>query len=135
LKDLKNLIVHQVGYISYEDMMAQCYSAADVFVYPTHADTLPNALIESIACGTPAITNDIGGCGEIIQDGYNGFLCPPDATQFFAERILHMIRDAAHRRLYSVQARLYAEKIFSLQAMTEAYMTLFKETIHNQRRA
>ena len=129
LNEFKNLTVHAAGYIHDEKMMAHCYSASDLFVYPTQADTLPNALIESIACGTPAITNDIGGCGEIIKNGYNGYLVPPDATQLFAEHILTMIQDFENRQKYSIQTRSFAKKHFSLKSMAKAYYSLFEKVI------
>ena len=44
--------------------MAQIYTAADVFVNPTHEDNYPTVNLEAIACGTPVVTYDTGGSGE-----------------------------------------------------------------------
>ncbi len=64
-----------VGYTSDRDELAKLYSAADVFINPTHADTLPTVNMESICCGTPVVTFDTGGSPELIDDG-TGIVVP-----------------------------------------------------------
>ena len=44
--------------------LAGIYSAADVFVNPTHQDTYPTVNLEARACGTPVVTYDVGGSPE-----------------------------------------------------------------------
>ncbi|MEA4870375.1 MAG: glycosyltransferase [Christensenella sp.] len=48
--------------------LAAWYSAADVFVNPTVEDTFPTTQIEALACGTPVICYDVGGCAESLDD-------------------------------------------------------------------
>ena len=50
--------------------LAEIYSAADVFVNPTHQDTYPTVNLEARACGTPAITYDGGGSPESAGGKY-----------------------------------------------------------------
>lgn len=47
--------------------LAEIYSACDLFVNATREDTFPTVNIESLACGTPVLTFDTGGSGEIID--------------------------------------------------------------------
>ena len=44
--------------------LAEIYSAADVFVNPTHQDNYPTVNLEARACGTPVITYNVGGSPE-----------------------------------------------------------------------
>lgn len=57
-----------VGFISERQELARHYSCADVFVNPTHADTLPTVNMESICCGTPVVTYDSCGSPELVLD-------------------------------------------------------------------
>lgn len=50
------------------DELAKLYSIADVFVNPTLEDNFPTTNIEAIACGTPVITYNTGGSGEMLDD-------------------------------------------------------------------
>ena len=44
--------------------LAQIYTAADVFINPTHQDNYPTVNLEARACGTPVITYNVGGSPE-----------------------------------------------------------------------
>lgn len=44
--------------------LAEIYSAADVFVNPTHQDNYPTVNLEAAACGIPVVTYDVGGSPE-----------------------------------------------------------------------
>lgn len=48
--------------------LAEIYSAADYFINPTLEDTFSLVNIEALACGTPVITFNTGGCAESITD-------------------------------------------------------------------
>jgi glycosyltransferase involved in cell wall biosynthesis len=47
---------------------------SDVFVLPSDAEGFPNALLEAVALGLPAICTDVGGVSDTLIDGKNGFL-------------------------------------------------------------
>jgi glycosyltransferase involved in cell wall biosynthesis len=48
--------------------LAAWYTAADVFVNPTLEDNFPTTQIEALACGTPVVTYDTGGCAEALDE-------------------------------------------------------------------
>ena len=56
-----------VGFIKSREALANYYSAADVFVNLTYADTLPTVNMESICCGTPVITYNSCGSPELVD--------------------------------------------------------------------
>ena len=60
--------VLDVGFIKDRKELANYYSAADVFVNLTYADTLPTVNMESICCGTPVITFDSCGSPELVDE-------------------------------------------------------------------
>ena len=59
-------------------------AAADVMVLPTVSEGLANAWVESLACGTPVVTSDVGGAREVIAHPAAGRLVPRDATAIAA---------------------------------------------------
>ena len=56
--------------------LARWFSAADVSVLATQSEGWPNVLLESLACGTPAVATRVGGTSEIVRDGQDGILVP-----------------------------------------------------------
>ena len=57
--------------------VAQYYRLADVFAFPTKEDALGTPMLESIACGTPVVANQIPGVtDQWIKNGHGGYVCP-----------------------------------------------------------
>lgn len=64
--------------------LAEIYTAADIFVNPTHQDNYPTVNLESQACGTPVITYKTGGSIEsVTADG----IVPKGDISALAERL------------------------------------------------
>jgi UDP-glucose:(heptosyl)LPS alpha-1,3-glucosyltransferase len=55
--------------------IAPWYGVADCFVLPSLYDPFPNAVLEALACGLPAIVSDRSGAAELIRPGVNGYVC------------------------------------------------------------
>lgn len=49
--------------------LTEIYSAADVFINTTLEDNFPTVNLEALACGTPVVAFDTGGCKETIKNG------------------------------------------------------------------
>jgi glycosyltransferase involved in cell wall biosynthesis len=70
---LSNSVLIQ-GAIDYTEI-AMFYKSADVLLFPSFYEGLPQVVLESMACGTPAvILNGIGGTSEVIRHGENGWI-------------------------------------------------------------
>lgn len=52
-----------------------------VFVLPSYTEGFPNALLEAMAMGLPAICTDVGGIADSLHNNQNGFLIPPRDPQ------------------------------------------------------
>lgn len=126
VESFDKLIVHKTGHLQSDVLMSICYSAADIFIYPVKAETLGSVMIESIACSTPCIVFDVGGCGEIIKDGICGYVIKPFDTEKFAERTLGLLNNDDRLQEMSRDARNIAEERFSLKRMSDDYYDCFR---------
>jgi glycosyltransferase involved in cell wall biosynthesis len=127
LSEYANIKAVYTGYIREEAKMIACYQAADIFIYPTKADNLPNTLVEAIACGVPCITSNIGGCPEIIQDNDNGFIVNNNTE--LAQKAELLLNSPNLLTDFSQNARRKAENDFSLEKYTSAYYMLYQSLI------
>jgi len=55
----------------------QYLQVAHVLVLPSLSENLPNALLEALAYGVPAIATRVGAVPEVINEGINGYLVEP----------------------------------------------------------
>ncbi|MFT7618967.1 MAG: teichuronic acid biosynthesis glycosyltransferase TuaC [Planctomycetota bacterium] len=69
-------------------MLPGYYSAADVFCLSTANEGWANALQESLACGTPVVTTDVGGNSEVVGDDLHGLVVPFDDPKALEHAIL-----------------------------------------------
>ena len=66
--------IHFVGY-KFGRELAAFYQNADVFVFPSKADTFGIVILEAMACGTPVAAYPVTGPIDQIIEGTNGSMC------------------------------------------------------------
>jgi len=125
----KHLECVYTGYVKDTQKMIQCYSASDIFFYPTKADNLPNVLIEAGSCETACITFDVGGCREIVKDGETGYVIAPGQHEQFAARTLSLLNDPATCRQFGQSARTYVTQHFGMKVVAAQYYQLFQSVV------
>ncbi len=125
-KAYKNIIVTNKGYTSDEDDLVFYYRQADIYLHPTRADNCPLTLLEALACGTPVVAFNVGGVGEIIHHGYDGFLIKPFLTGTFAGTVAGMIAGNCQLSDMKITARNSSTE-FNINTMAERYYELFKK--------
>lgn len=118
----KNIYIHHVGYIENEDLLIHYYRNADVFIYPSMADTFGLVALESIACGTPVVAYDVGGIPEVLGEG--GYLIKPNAISDFAFKIYAILNNDKLRGVLSEKARQQALK-FDIKQTAKQYENCF----------
>ncbi len=74
------------GQVPWEEM-PDYYRASDVMVSVSSNDSLPNCMLEAMACGTPVVIGDIPQLREWVEDGANGYRVPPRDAAALADRI------------------------------------------------
>ncbi|WP_287158301.1 glycosyltransferase family 4 protein [Chloroflexus sp.] len=92
--------------------LIELYQQADLFVLPTQAEAFGIAAVEAIASGVPVITTPVGGLPDIVRDGVNGFLVPPDEPTMLAARLQLLIDQPDLRLRMATAARHHAEIYF-----------------------
>lgn len=126
------LKVKEVGYVSGDKSIAHIIQAADIFLFPTFEDNLPNTLIEVSACGIASLSYDAGGCGEIVINSYNGLLSPIGDTDHFLKNLIYLLNNPSVLKNMQSNARLHALENFDIHKSAKSYFGLFKKLIENR---
>ncbi|MDE7443722.1 MAG: glycosyltransferase family 4 protein, partial [Muribaculaceae bacterium] len=80
-------------------------AASDAFVFPSYREGFPNVVIEAGAMGLPSIVTDINGSREIIIDGRNGIIIPPQQSETLRSAMEVFLTDRALFDRLSTEAR------------------------------
>lgn len=128
-----NVQIVSLGYVSDEKKIVETYQAADMFLFPTRADNLPNSLVEAMCCGTPCATFDIGGCGEIVQDDVNGILVPPFEVDQMVQRLMRFFNSDEERQRLSETAYRLGHERYDWSQMARSYWQLMRELVIGRR--
>ena len=130
--DLGDGIPHiSLGHIGNDRLLSNIYSAADIFVIPSLQDNLPNTVLESMACGTPAVGFDVGGIPEMVQHRKTGLLVPPYEATALGAAMLELLQNSERRSAFGENCRQSALQHFSLEQQASRYSDLYAQLLNN----
>jgi glycosyltransferase involved in cell wall biosynthesis len=114
--------------------IADLLRAMDVFVLSSRTvECFPNALLEAMAAGRPAVCTDVGAVSEMIADAQTGYVVPARDAGALADRLVEILSDSdfAHRMGRAARARVEAS--FTLRGSVEAAEHALDELVGNGR--
>ena len=63
-----------------DDELAELYSSADIFAFPSHIEGFGLPPLEAMACNTPVVTTDCLGVRDYVDNGKNAIMVPPEKS-------------------------------------------------------
>jgi glycosyltransferase involved in cell wall biosynthesis len=93
---------------------------ADLFISSSRYEGSPNAVLESLACGTPVLAFDCpGGTKEIICEDENGWLVPGEDIGAMATKLIKIVKKKAWNSLDAHSLLPSKHSIENVMAVTE----------------
>jgi glycosyltransferase involved in cell wall biosynthesis len=114
------------------DDVSQVLDDADLLVLPSRWEGMPNAILEAMASRVPVVATDVGGCGELVENGKTGFLVPPRDPGAVAEAIDKVLSGPRQAKAMAQSARERVEKEFTFERMVEANEELYERILANR---
>jgi len=120
-------IADKVAFLEARTDVESLLRAASVFVLPSAAEGLPNALLEALASGTPCVATDIPGTREVVAHEKEALLVPVDDAEALAAAIVRLLKDRelAGRLVSAGYERIRRE--FDMEKVTDQYVELFSD--------
>jgi glycosyltransferase involved in cell wall biosynthesis len=111
--------------------VAGVYAAAHVACLPSRGgEGLPRTLLEAAACGRALVTTDVPGCRDLVRDGIEGLVVPPDDPEALAGALARLAADPG---LVAALGRAARTRIlsggFSEAAVAEAVCGIYRELL------
>ena len=76
--------------------------------------------------GLPIVASRVGGIPDIVEDGVNGWLVPPEAPDQLLDALQEVVENEGLRSAMRA-ANVHKAELFSVRAMGDAYEALYRE--------
>lgn len=119
-----------------DEALVRMYQEALVTVLPSVYETcygertmVPELLgltvLESMACGTPAVVTDVASLPEIVRNGVTGFVVPPNDPAALRDTLALLARDPSLARALGDRARASVLERFTWTATAERCLAAY----------
>ncbi|KOO16075.1 hypothetical protein AKJ18_04690 [Vibrio xuii] len=92
LPNISNVKIKFYEYAKSDEEMAKIYNMANVFVNNSMDDFGPVTLLQSLFCGVPVVSHDLGYASSFIKNGLNGYLVDNNDYKAFAESLYRIYK-------------------------------------------
>lgn len=120
------------GYIS-DALRDQLYQVADVAVFPSLYEPFGIVGLEAMAARCPVIVSDVGGLGEVVDDGVTGRKVPPDRSDLLAQAIRQSLSDRALALEMAARAYTVVCQMYTWDQIARAEIELYRQVIESRR--
>lgn len=108
-----------------EELLAQ----ADAFVLPSLAEGLPMALLEAMAARLPVVVTTVGAMPEVINEGVEGYLVPPNDARQLAAAMNRMALPGEQRNVMGLAGYAKYRALYSVDAMAQTLLSIYERDL------
>lgn len=122
----------QLGFIPHDEMV-NYYSQIDVYVCPSKIEGTPNPVLESMACGVPVISTDVGVVNDAFGDMQKEWILPVRSKDILIDKL----RDFYNKRSTVIKClsseNLQQIKKWDWEVKSENFRTFFDEVLESKK--
>lgn len=106
-------------------------AAVDGFVLTSLSEAASLTLLESLSCGCPAVVTDVGGNGEIVREGVEGFFAARGDVAGVSQALITLLGLSQREwALLSQRCRARVVDGFSQESTVHSYLELYRQVTH-----
>ena len=117
----------QVLFVASTDRVEAYLQAADIFVLPSLAEGLSNALLEAMSSGLAVVASEIGSNCAVVVNSVNGLLAVPGDAHALARKIIFLLHTPAEQRRLGAAARLTITDNYSIENISGKYQEIYHQ--------
>ncbi len=102
----------------------------DIFVAPSREEAFGITICEAMDRSLPVVASRVGGIPEIVRDGVDGFLVPPEDRDALARAIERLLQDEPRRLAMGISGNRRVNGEFRRKACLDRHIVLYN-TIFN----
>jgi glycogen(starch) synthase len=109
------------------DKILQAYRRANLLVFPSRHEGMPNAVLEAMAAGLPVIASRIAGNEELVVDGETGVLVPAEDPGALQQALAALLPDSKRRAAMGAAGRKRVGERYTWDQVAAAYHELLSK--------
>jgi glycosyltransferase involved in cell wall biosynthesis len=117
----------RVVFLGKRNDVTEQLAKAQMFVLSTNWEGFPRSILEAMRAGLPVIATDVGGVGEAIVDGKNGFLTPKGDVEALRKHLFNLIVNPKLRMTMGREGQNRFEQNFTFEKMLEKTLDIYNE--------
>jgi len=125
----KNLPIKHYSYYPY-DKIENIYNMSKLVILSSRFEGLPTSLLESLACETPVIANDVGGISEVLKNNENGLLYKNILNPEAINKTISLIADNKKLTNLGKNGKDLIHKDFSWDRITDKIVNVYKDVMN-----
>jgi len=120
-------VEQHVEFLGKQDHVERLIPQADVLLLPSDYEAFGLAALEAMACGVPPVATRVGGVGELITHGVDGYLEPAGDVEAQAARAAALLMDDTLHLKVSAAARETALRRFDTSLVIPKYEEYYRQ--------
>jgi glycosyltransferase involved in cell wall biosynthesis len=108
------------------------FAEADVYLFPTHGEGMPNSVLEAMASGLPVVTRRVGGLKDFFEDGTMGFSSEGSDPTMFAKLLEALMLDRGLARRMGDYNSRYARTRFAAPEVARRVQAICRTVLSGQ---
>lgn len=124
-----NGVKEHVCFAGFQTDVESWLAAMDIFVFPSHSEGTPMALLEAMASGVPCIATAVGGIPAVIHSGINGILISPGEPDEIRDAVRLLVFDREKRSSLAQNAQLKIEQKYNVHNWARSIEAEYVRTI------
>ncbi|TAL09969.1 MAG: glycosyltransferase family 1 protein [Chloroflexota bacterium] len=109
------------------------YRACDIYAHPSHADGMPNVVLEAMASGMAVVATKVAAVPSMITDGLTGVLVDIGATDQLASALIGLIQDGPRRTAIADAGAKHVAATYPIEHIVDqierAYLAILRSPI------
>jgi glycosyltransferase involved in cell wall biosynthesis len=118
-----------ISIIDDNEPMARIVRQMDILVHVEHAQPVSSAVLEAMACARPVVAAAVGWIADLVLDGQNGLLIPPDDAAALDSALRGLLSNSEKVKALGESARMLIIERFDLKLVGQAAVELYRTAV------
>lgn len=127
LAEALGLFPDGLQFLGFREDVADVLQQADVLVFSSESEGMPNVILEAMAASIPVIATPAGDAADLVQGSGSGYVVPFGSVDAMASAMVRLARSSSTRLRLGAAARQFVVQNHSLSSLSSRLLRMYGE--------